>query len=948
MARRIADVAFTLGVGRGAFNHRRMLVAGDVGEARRGLEAKAYATRDQTRRSGAARIAERAPRRAWLEEVGEAWLDGGDIDWTAVHGGERRRKVALPTYPFERKRFWIDPKPVGEAAETTAGRKKAAVEDWFYRSAWREAPAAAPGSTSGQSGSRAWTVIGGGALGAAVAARLGGVFHGAVEEAGSLEMVRAVVHLGVLDAAPMASLEGFRAAQAAGYYRVLETGQRQAEGELVVVTRGMRSVHGEAPCAEQATLSGLATVLGQENVSLSTRSVDLDAAGGGDVEAEAALIASECVGSSGRVVAWRSGRRWEEGFEASPQELRPVLRQRGVYLVTGGFGPVGLTLARHLAESYRARLVLVSRRGGVGQEDQVAALEALGGEVLSVAADVGDETGLRAALAAARQRFGQLNGVIHAAGVSEAAPLARIGRADAERQFRAKAEALYGLEAALAEESGLDFCVLFSSLSSVLGGLGFAVYAAANSFMDSFVRRHNAEGRGVGWTSVAWDTWRVTGEAAAAGVGATLAAYEMSPPEALEAFERAIGASGAIVNSTGDLEERIRQWVMLELVRGGTGAAGQGPAGGALALPVSEGEWEQRMAALWKDVLGLGEIGLEDNFFDLGGNSLTGLQLVARLRKDLAGRCRPWRCSRRRRSARWRPMHGASMAARNLRPPPPSIRWRCVARGRSRMSHRMPSRSSAWRAAFPARVSRRSGATCATGSSRSPVHATPSCWPPASIPGCWSRSALREGAAVLDDVEQFDAAFFGYTPREAELIDPQQRVFLECAWEALEHAGYDPQRYAGLVGVYAGTSIEHLPACARSTIRAWLAEIGECAAILAERQGPLATRVSLQARPARPELHGADRLLDVARRRRTWPAAACSTASATWRWPAACRSACRRRPATSIRKATRLSPDGHCRAFDADAPGTVCGNGVGVVVLKRLADALADGDPSTR
>ena len=941
----LADMSFTLGTGRGAFNHRRVLVAGDVGEAVRGLEAKAYVTREQTRRSGSVGIAERAPRRAWLEAVGEAWLDGAAIDWTAVLGGERRRKVALPTYPFERKRFWIDPKPVEGKGEAKVGVmgigvKKAAVEDWFYRSAWREA--ASPGPRSGPGEARAWTVIGGGALGAAVAARLGGVHHAAVEDAGSLEGARAVVHLGALDAAPVAGLAGFRAAQAAGYYGVLEGGQRQAEGELVVVTRGMRSVHGEAPCAEQATLGGLVTVLGQENVSLSTRSVDLEASGGGEVEGEAALIASECAGGGGRVVAWRSGRRWEEGFEASPQGLRAVLRDRGVYLVTGGFGPVGLTLARHLAERYRARLVLVSRRGGAGQEEQVAALEELGGEVLAVAADVGEETALRAALSAARQRFGPVNGVIHAAGVSEAAPLERIGRADAERQFRAKAEALYGLEAVLGEESGLDFCVLFSSLSSVLGGLGFAVYAAANSFMDAFVRRHNAEGRGVGWTSVAWDTWRVTGEAAAAGVGATLAAYEMSTPEALEAFERAIGGSGALVNSTGDLDARIRQWVMLESVRGG-GAGGQGRADVVAGLPVSAAEWEQRMAALWKDVLGLGEIGQDDNFFDLGGNSLTGLQLVARLRRDLG---RPVPAAALFEAPTIRSLAAYARGAYGDAEPAPAVAVDGLAERRARAQQDASSHAIAI-VGMAGRFPGAGDVETFWGNMRQGVESIRRFSDEELLASGVDRRLLADpqyvkARPVLDDVEHFDAGFFGYTPREAELLDPQQRLFQECAWEALETAGYDPQRYGGLVGVFGGTNLNSYLMRLAMT-RPGGRPISAKSTVLQNDKDALTTNVSYKLNLRGPSMavqtFCSTSLVAVHLACRSLRHGECDLALAggvSIRVPSA--------SGYLYQEGDQVSPDGHCRPFDARAEGTLFGDGVGLVVLKRLNEALEDGD----
>ena len=195
---------------------------------------------------------------------------------------------------------------------------------------------------------------------------------------------------------------------------------------------------------------------------------------------------------------------------------------------------------------------------------------------------------------------------------------------------------------------------------------------------------------------------------------------------------------------------------------------------------------------------------------------------------------------------------------------------------------------------------------------------------------------------VLDDADRFDAGFFGYSPREAELIDPQQRLFLECAWEALEHAGYDPERYAGPVGVFAGVEPEHLPASTTLSRTTSVAGRGgrHPSVTIGNDKDFLATRVSYKL-----DLRGPSVTVQTA----------CSTslvavhtglpeparpASATWRWPAASSIRVPQQGGYLYQEGGILSPDGHCRAFDAAARGTVPGNGVGVVVLKRLADAL--------
>src|SRR6185437_13561847 len=121
---------------------------------------------------------------------------------------------------------------------------------------------------------------------------------------------------------------------------------------------------------------------------------------------------------------------------------------------------------------------------------------------------------------------------------------------------------LYTLERVL-EGQQLDFCLLFSSIASVLGGLGFVAYAAANNFVDAFTEQHNRLSA-TPWVSVNWDTWLVKDESERGQdvIGSTVAVYAMSPAEALQAVERAIASkAGQLVNSTGDLQARIHQWV---------------------------------------------------------------------------------------------------------------------------------------------------------------------------------------------------------------------------------------------------------------------------------------------------------------------------------------------------------------------------------------------------
>ena len=203
--------------------------------------------------------------------------------------------------------------------------------------------------------------------------------------------------------------------------------------------------------------------------------------------------------------------------------------------------------------------------------------------------------------------------------------------------------------------------------------------------------------------------------------------------------------------------------------------------------------------------------------------------------------------------------------------------------------------------------------------------------------------------SIINDIEMFDALFFGINPREAEMIDPQQRVFLEVAWEALESAGYDADRFGGSVGVYAGaywnTYLLHNLCASRSFINDLLnlKHVGSLQTFLGADKDHMATRVAYKL-----NLRGPAITLQTACS--TSLVAVCQAVSGLLTHQcdmALAGGAAIVSPQTKgylYSEGGMVSPNGQCRAFDAQAAGTVFGNGVGIVVLKRLDDAIAHGD----
>ncbi|MFD7660594.1 SDR family NAD(P)-dependent oxidoreductase, partial [Actinosynnema sp. NPDC059797] len=425
--------------------------------------------------------------------------------------------------------------------------------------------------------------------------------------------------------------------------------------ELVVVTAGAVAVLGDDLAnPEHATLLGLCASLDAEYRTLRCRSVDLDATR--PDEAARALLAELGQSAEDEPVAWRGRHRWVR--EWSPHRLdapkRAVWRERGTYLITGGLGGLGRALAAHLAARVAARLVLVRRTplpprdrwpdlaAGSEAVRAVLELERLGAEVVVEAADVADADRLREVVDRAVRRFGALHGVVHAAGVPGAGLVRDKGRDQALAVLRPK---VHGTAALLDALRGVpvDFVALYSSSVVAVPGVGESDYTAANAYLDA----RAAGGADVPVVSIAWgpwrsDSWQAEVFADAPELGARVRSYRdefgVTEDEGVELLHRALasGLRQVLVLPEG-LAATRRRWAELFTAAPATRPAGQRFARPALRTPyvAPRGEVERHIARVWGEHLGVDRVGVDDRFFELGGNSLLAMTVVARLEREL-------------------------------------------------------------------------------------------------------------------------------------------------------------------------------------------------------------------------------------------------------------------------------------------------------------------------
>jgi acyl transferase domain-containing protein len=621
----------------------------------------------------------------FLTAAARLWSAGVPVDCCPPDQRVPRRRTLLPTYPFERERYWVG--RGGEATRRPIERAaKLPVQSWLYAPSWKRGEMMGPDPEIAR---RPWCVFAGEeGIGDLLAARLreGGAKVTVVKPGSSFAWLDAGVSVveptrradyerlvheleSRGDAPPTGfvhswSLGGPERALDRGLVSVLRLGEvlgrsSRRETSLTVVTSGAQEVLGSEPLSPwRATVLGPCRVIPQEYPLVACRAVDVDVEGGAHTLVDQ-LLAEMTSGDAEPSVAYRGRYRWVQSFDpiTPGAVVAPAarLRPRGVYLVTGGLGNIGRALAAYLARTVRARLVLTSRHGlpdrgrwdehltHAGPADAVARkiravreLEALGAEVLVVRADVADLEQMGEAVALTRERFGPVDGVIHAAGEMGPGifrPLAETEPSDCERQLRVKLGGAEVLDTLFGRDP-LDFVLLASSLSTVLGGLGFGAYAAANHALDTFARCRHQEGK-TGWTSICWDGWRFEPQPEAA----RLATTGILPAEGEEVLASvlALGRVAQVVVSTTSLPDRREQWTR---ARSPGSEAPRGPERERHARPdlsavyvAPEDPVECRLAALWAELLGIDRVGAEDNFFELGGSSLLAVHLMSRVKR---------------------------------------------------------------------------------------------------------------------------------------------------------------------------------------------------------------------------------------------------------------------------------------------------------------------------
>ncbi|WP_318013963.1 type I polyketide synthase [Oscillatoria salina] len=635
-----------------------------------------------------------------LKTLGQLWLLGVKLDWSAFFQNEQRHRIPLPTYPFERQRYWVEAKlpSLSSSSQPVRLDKKQDIADWFYIPSWKRSLIPnATFSSQEESGDEQWLVF---VDGLGVGSQLANRLENRGQDVISVKVAEQFTKFsedvyGInpqnrddYDALLKELIALGKTPQKIAYlWSAIAPGDRQMDKyrefysllflvqslgkqkiterlQLWVVSNQIQAVNGkETLDPDRATVLGLSKVIPQEYPQIACRNIDVVLPQSGTWQEEKLLdqlLGELTTLSTNEVVAYRDRSRWVQTFEPVRLESavaeKTPLRKQGVYLIAGGLEGMGVVLAEYLAQTVQAKLIFIEDSAFPDQEeyaqwleksdrqDEVSrkictlqGLEKLGAEVLVVSADINDYEQMHQSLAP--ENIGQIHGVIYSPGNKSEnlfSSIQEIGKTELEQILDSKCRGIVVLEKVL-QERQLDFYLILSSLSSVLGGFGLAVYSAVSLFMDALAYRHN-QTHSSPWLTVNWDRLQlnITKEQEAAGAELTA----IAPTESIEVFKRilSLGEMTQVIVSTVALKPRRDLAFKLDpKLKSKSSSQTDSPSSysrpnlnNSYVAPTNE--LEKQIAQIWQEVLGIEQVGIYDNFFELGGDSVIAIQMVSRLR----------------------------------------------------------------------------------------------------------------------------------------------------------------------------------------------------------------------------------------------------------------------------------------------------------------------------
>ncbi len=941
----IADIAYTLQLGRVVFEYCRVVIVKDINEAIIRLQQP----QSEWSAIGKNLIIGDEPRViVYVDEFNELleqYHRLTDIKIVAEKCmGQQRRRLSLPTYPFARLKCSLDNNQTSQNIVTDD--KKNPVSEWFYQSTWVicELP---------------WSMLTDPIMLLTENSQQTDTLLSQLGDAPVVDKLLDAQHIVYLF--PQTDDWTSQMYNLVKLLQQIDKIENRAQLRLTLISQNLYNINSNdinKNCADQNTaadpiaalLVGFALSVNQEYQDISCHVLDFDSNELAQTNNKGIIKALQSMGED-IVYVWRDEQCWRQEWSMFEEKESLIgLRPGGVYLITGGFGKVGLELAKGLVNQYNAKLVLVGRRGCVDESQ----IKALGANVLCFAASVADEIQMSEVFAEVERQWGSINGVIHCAGWADEdsiCPVVDMTPAFIAQHAEAKVLGTVVLEKLLYHRQ-MDFCLLMSSLSSMLGGLGLGAYAGVNQFMDCFVAKRSVVQSGTRWLSVNWDLWLQPQAQQHDYFRKVMGQYGMQPEQGFEVFKYLINhvTPSQVAISTGDLDIRLSKWSKLKpsgVKFGFSKKLSRDKLTTPYAAPTSS--IQKQLVEVFSEHFGFDNLSIYDNFFDFGVTSVDLLQLHQKVDHQLNAKiplAKFLTYTTIYALAGYLTGDGHRNGTSDVKSSKSSsLPVAQLTVDKTVVGDQNDVAIIGMAAQFPGADNIDQFWQNLKGGVESIIHFKKDELLKAGVPeNLIDNPDYVASRGLLEHSLSFDAMFFGYSPKEAEAMDPQSRVLHECTWHALEHAGYNPYDYDGKIGFYAGGGPhpywEHL---------------STPAVVKTGKPSEQYAKVQLYEKDFSPtriayKLNLKGTTLSVF--------TACSTALVAVHLASASvvKGECDMALAGGVsvwlpqkigylhEPGMILSADGHNRSFDAEASGSVFSDGVGVVLLKKLSRAIADGD----
>lgn len=636
-----------------------------------------------------------------LNAVGRLWQQGIAINWAALHEEKKRRHIPLPTYSFQRQRYWIEPD-----ADCVTNKKKRSIDQWCYEPSWvrKQNYHALTNNFIDEASKYTWIVFQHStkALHPIITILRESRAKFIIIEAGNhfdkLSPNHYVIDIGsrshfdrVFDAiknivdSPAIILHRLSCTQNGtgllsqnqiddelnnSFYSALWIVQSYMQYidsdiplKFALISNGTQQILCDEPLSPvRASLAGISHVIAQEHSFIKTRLIDIT-----EIEDRQVAIAiiHQCLenewNAPSRVVAYRKGYRWERIH--SPTQIKSTqsrLRDGGIYLFTGGLGGIALTLCEAILNQITNPVfVLLSRRQIPDQSEwekilnndqhswhsTITAVQRLrdrGSIVDVIACDITRESDLQTTLNRVINTHGTINGLIHTAGVAGGTLAQRSTKDGASIVLAPKIHGTYYLARAL-HAVRLDFTVLCSSIASALGIVGLTDYSAANACLDAFAESHlfNSEFT----VSINWNTWLSVGMAVDAthpdDISYMRKGNDIDPKQAQQLFIKILDSHCSnVAISCFDIEYYSRIVNQPDSSTSTPAAAvfDREELQGSAQYAAPTNPLEKKLIELWQVLLSIESLGIDDDFFALGGHSLKALRFIEAVNKNNLGK----------------------------------------------------------------------------------------------------------------------------------------------------------------------------------------------------------------------------------------------------------------------------------------------------------------------